>query len=82
MKNLYSCFANSGDKDPYTNYHSTLKAAKKDVSGFKFVDLLRKDYKQFTFDSGDRVGFSSVTKAFKWIVITQGRNRKNIDQNT
>ncbi|KAL1573604.1 exopolyphosphatase [Candida albicans P57072] len=66
-------FANSGDKDPYTNYYSTLKAAKKDVSGFKFVDLLRKDYKQFTFDSGDRVGFSSVTKAFKWIVANYSK---------
>ncbi|CAX43832.1 exopolypase, putative [Candida dubliniensis CD36] len=67
-------FADSGDKDPYANYYSTLKAAKKDVSGFKFVDLLRKDYKQFTFHGGDKVGFSSVTKSFKWIVANYSKD--------
>jgi exopolyphosphatase len=47
-------------------YYETLKSAKKDLSGLSFFDILRKDYKQFTFN-GLRVGFSSLGKLYLWI---------------
>lgn len=47
-------------------YYTTLKTAKKDLSGFSLFDILRKDYKQFTFN-GIRVGFSSLGKLYLWI---------------
>ncbi|EMG50694.1 PPX1 Polyphosphatase [Candida maltosa Xu316] len=60
-------FVADNDKSSIENFHATLKSAKKDFSGFSFMDILRKDYKQFTFDKGDKVGFSSLGKSFKWI---------------
>lgn len=48
------------------SYFTTLKAAKKDLGGLSLLDILRKDYKQFTFN-GIRVGFSSVGKLYLWI---------------
>lgn len=60
-------FISENGKSEIENFHSTLKAAKKDFEGFSFMDTLRKDYKQFTFSGGDRVGFSSLGKSFKWI---------------
>ena len=47
-------------------YYDTLKTAKKDLSCLSFFDILRKDYKQFTFN-GLRVGFSSLGKLYLWI---------------
>lgn len=44
-----------------------MKTAKKDISGFSFADILRKDYKQFKFLHEDRVGFSSISKPLLWI---------------
>lgn len=43
-----------------------LKQAKKDVSGFLFEDILRKDYKQNTFGNYT-IGFSSIGKLFEWL---------------
>ena len=51
----------------YDEFYKTLKTAKKDISGFSFADILRKDYKQFHFLHGDRVGFSSISKPLLWI---------------
>ncbi|CAN3374988.1 hypothetical protein DIURU_000234 [Diutina rugosa] len=49
-----------------SDIYPKLKSAKKDVSGFSFEDILRKDYKQNTF--GDyTIGFSSIGKSFEWI---------------
>lgn len=51
----------------YDEFYKTLKTAKKDISGFSFADILRKDYKQFKFLHDDRVGFSSISKPLLWI---------------
>lgn len=52
-------------------FYSTLKEAKKDMEGFSLYDILRKDYKQFTFvsPSGKRatIGFSSIGKGMAWL---------------
>lgn len=56
-----------------TELYQTLKAAKKDLSGFSFAELLRKDYKQFVFVTSKgpvSVGFSSLGKAFAWLLKT------------
>ncbi|KAG7661364.1 PMT4 [[Candida] subhashii] len=58
---------NGSGSNPYEQFYSILKSAKKDLTGFSFFDILRKDYKQFTFNSGDRVGFSSIGKSLKWV---------------
>lgn len=50
--------------------YSTLKKAKKDLSGFTLEQVLRKDYKQFQFAKGDIVGFSSMSKSFSWVLKT------------
>lgn len=50
--------------------YKTLKQAKKDLSGFSFKDILRKDYKQFDFDTSKgqvKVGFSSLGKSVSWV---------------
>ncbi|RCK66665.1 Exopolyphosphatase [Candida viswanathii] len=60
-------FVSEDGKTEIESFYSTLKEAKKDFEGFSFMDILRKDYKQFTFSEGDRVGFSSLGKSFKWI---------------
>lgn len=61
----------SGDT-PQEEFFLTLKAAKKDLDGFLFFDILRKDYKQFKFSShsGNAVtlGFSSLGKSMAWIL--------------
>ncbi|CAK9438330.1 uncharacterized protein LODBEIA_P25540 [Lodderomyces beijingensis] len=49
------------------SFYKTLKTAKKDLSGFEFGDILRKDYKQFKFAGGDNVGFSSIGKSLAWV---------------
>lgn len=55
----------------FQSFYYTLKAAKKDMEGFSLYDILRKDYKQFTFvsKSGNRasIGFSSVGKGMAWL---------------
>lgn len=57
---------------PEESFYKTLKAAKKDLSGFFFFDVLRKDYKQFVFTSqtGQKVsiGFSSLGKSMAWVL--------------
>lgn len=49
-----------------------LKSAKKDLNGFLFYDILRKDYKQFKFLTKDggavSIGFSSLGKSISWIL--------------
>ncbi|CUM65128.1 uncharacterized protein PRCAT00002755001 [Priceomyces carsonii] len=56
------------DSDPFSGFYSELKKAKKDLHGFSLYDILRKDYKQFTFGSNDTVvGFSSVGKSYFWL---------------
>lgn len=67
-------FVSSEGKNEIEVFHSTLKAAKKDFEGFSFMDILRKDYKQFTFSGGDRVGFSSIGKSFKWIFTNYSKD--------
>lgn len=47
-------------------FFRTIKTAKKDLNGFKVNEILRKDYKQFTF-SGKVIGFSSIGKSADWI---------------
>ncbi|KAI5953676.1 PPX1 [Candida jiufengensis] len=49
-------------------FYKEIKKAKKDLSGFAFIDILRKDYKQFKFLKGDNIGFSSIGKPLKWVV--------------
>lgn len=51
----------------YDDFYRTLKTAKKDISGFSFAEILRKDYKQFKFIHEDRVGFSSIGKPLLWV---------------
>ncbi|RLV95619.1 Exopolyphosphatase [Spathaspora sp. JA1] len=56
--------------DQFDQYYSSLKKAKKDLTGFSFFDILLKDYKQFTFSgktTQPRVGFSSIGKSLKWV---------------
>ncbi|SGZ57521.1 CIC11C00000004986 [Sungouiella intermedia] len=57
---------------PIEGFYLTLKAAKKNLEGFLFFDILRKDYKQFKFSgkSGESVtiGFSSLGKSMAWIL--------------
>ncbi|ODV80703.1 DHH phosphoesterase [Suhomyces tanzawaensis NRRL Y-17324] len=60
----------SEDEDMLTGFYKQLKTNKKDLSGFSFQDVLLKDYKQFKFSTGERVGFSSIGKSLKW-VLTQ-----------
>lgn len=48
------------------SFYSELKDAKKDLSGFLFFDILRKDYKQ-TEINGLQFGFSAVKKSFAWL---------------
>lgn len=57
------------------SFYKQLKQAKKDLQGFKFYDILRKDYKQFKFTNTTKntsasVGFSSLGKSFHWILKT------------
>ncbi|CAH6718384.1 exopolyphosphatase [[Candida] jaroonii] len=47
-------------------FFKTIKTAKKDLAGFKVNEILRKDYKQFTF-SDKVIGFSSIGKSADWI---------------
>lgn len=53
------------------SFYAKLKEAKKDMEGFTLYDILRKDYKQFTFvsKSGNKasIGFSSVGKGMAWL---------------
>lgn len=64
--------ATAGGNTPQEEFYLTLKAAKKDLEGFLFFDILRKDYKQFKFSShsgGDAtIGFSSLGKPMAWIL--------------
>ncbi|KAI5966417.1 PPX1 [Candida pseudojiufengensis] len=55
-------------------FYKELKKAKKDLAGFSFMDILRKDYKQFKFSKGDDVGFSSIGKPLKWIFETYSKD--------
>lgn len=47
-------------------YFNSIKQAKKDLEGFKFSEILRKDYKQFQFNHIN-VGFSSIGKSCHWL---------------
>lgn len=52
--------------------YSILKTAKKDLDGFAFFDILRKDYKQFKFAAKTgghiTIGFSSLGKSISWVL--------------
>ncbi|KAF3991083.1 hypothetical protein FT663_01795 [Candidozyma haemuli var. vulneris] len=55
---------------PIDELFKSLKKAKKDLDGYSFYDILRKDYKQFAFTNPGgtvNVGFSSLSKSIKWI---------------
>lgn len=55
----------------YDTLYARLKKAKKDLEGYSFYDVLRKDYKQFAFADSKRtvhIGFSSLGKSVKWIL--------------
>ncbi|CCE82826.1 Piso0_002576 [Millerozyma farinosa CBS 7064] len=58
-------------------YYKIIKKAKKDLKGFSFYDILEKDYKFFRFEKNDNsaldVGFSSLSKSFKWITSKYGK---------
>lgn len=60
-----------------TNFYSALKTAKKDMSGFSFGDVLKKDYKQFKFANGENVGFSSIGKSIKWVFSNYSKDEVN-----
>lgn len=55
--------------DHFTGFYKQVKQAKKDLTGFKFNEVLRKDYKQFNF-KGMNVGFSSMGKSAYWTFKT------------
>lgn len=55
--------------DHFTDFYSQVKQAKKDLSGFKFNEVLRKDYKQFQFKDMN-IGFSSMSKSAFWTFKT------------
>lgn len=58
------------ENDLINGLYKQLKSAKKDLNGYSFYDILRKDYKQFAFTSPTgtvNVGFSSLGKSIKWI---------------
>lgn len=65
----------SGDVDSVLRkFYKQIKAAKKDLNGFKFYDILKKDYKQFEFESKKngqiiRAGFSSIGKSYSWLFL-------------
>lgn len=68
----FSC-QSAGDVETSISYfYSQIKRAKKDLSGFSFLDILKKDYKLFKFVSKNNistsVGFSSVGKSFYWLL--------------
>lgn len=58
-------------------YYKIIKKAKKDLKGFSLYDVLEKDYKFFRFERNDNstldVGFSSLSKSFKWIASKYGK---------
>lgn len=58
-------------------YYKVIKRAKKDLKGFSLYDVLEKDYKFFRFErnsnSALNVGFSSLSKSFKWIASKYGK---------
>lgn len=75
------------DNSPIDALFKQLKKAKKDLDGYSFYDILRKDYKQFAFtnQSGTvNVGFSSLAKSIKWITtkFTSGEIIKTLDDIT
>lgn len=59
--------SDSNDSNDFIeSYYQSIKDAKKDLEGFMFNDILRKDYKQFKFN-GIGVGFSSISKSAEWL---------------
>lgn len=53
-------------------FYKSIKKAKKDLSGLSFGQVLKKDYKQFEFQTSKgntpvKVGFSSIGKSFHWL---------------
>lgn len=65
---------NEGFEAALKTFYTQLRLAKKDMSGFLVVDLLRKDYKLFQFTSKNgkpvRAGFSSMGKSFEWVLAS------------
>ncbi len=47
--------------------YKEIDAAKKNIEGLKLVDILRKDYKEWT-ENGNKLGISSVVKPLEFIV--------------
>ncbi|ODV66666.1 DHH phosphoesterase [Hyphopichia burtonii NRRL Y-1933] len=68
--NKMNCLNKPDTKRDLDDFYKQLKKAKKDLEGFSFYDILRKDYKQFSFinkSSRVNVGFSSLGKSIFWI---------------
>lgn len=64
---IFNCLITRDTKLDHLELYNQLKKAKKDLDGFKFYDILRKDYKQFDF-KGTVIGFSSIGKSINWVV--------------
>ncbi|CAH2350544.1 exopolyphosphatase [[Candida] railenensis] len=83
--------------DIFESFYKQVKTQKKNIEGFSMKDFLRKDYKQFEFHSKtsgstSRIGFSSLSKPFSWILknytkaeiikaCTELRSDNNLDVN-
>ncbi|CUM45583.1 uncharacterized protein AC631_03741 [Debaryomyces fabryi] len=69
--NEYACQSTDNIEKLLKGYYKQIKKAKKDMKGFSFYDILKKDYKQFKFisksDVSTTVGFSSIGKSFYWL---------------
>lgn len=78
---VFDSYQNHHDADTIQLYFTQIKEAKKDITGFLFNDLLRKDYKQFNFE-GYEVGFSSVPKSIEWLINNYSKDEldKTLDQ--
>ncbi|ODV88596.1 hypothetical protein CANCADRAFT_57753 [Tortispora caseinolytica NRRL Y-17796] len=49
------------------SWYAVLHTEKANVSGFTTAELLRRDYKQWTSESGLKLGFSSSVKSLQWL---------------
>ncbi|KAG7192830.1 Exopolyphosphatase [Scheffersomyces spartinae] len=70
ITSLFSDMHHSSFNDSFLKqYTKKLKSYKKNLDGFTFYDILRKDYKSFTFVSNlkpIKVGFSSLSSDFEY----------------
>lgn len=65
--------ARVGIKEPRWDrkkFWKSLSVAKKDLSGFTFDEVLRKDYKEYEGRGGVKMGIASVVKGVAWLADT------------